>query len=161
MKTGYLVADIMTTKPVTVSSDTTVQECAAAMKQSDVGSVLVMERDEIKGILTEKDIIFKVTIDNADNSKVTAKEIMTSKDKMTSISPEKDIYDALIVMKENLVRRLPVLEGDDLKGLITINDILKIEPDLFDIMVEKISLREETRKLNVEGYDVTKDEDEP
>lgn len=160
MKTGYLVADIMTTNPVKVDGLLSVKECAEVMKRSDVGSVLVMKGSELIGIVTEKDIVFKLTVYNKDASKTTAKDIMTSKENMTIIEPNKDIYDALIVMKENKVRRLPVLAGEKLMGLITVNDILKIEPDLFDLMVERITLREEDRKLNLESFSEDDDDEE-
>ena len=159
MKTGYLVADIMTNNPIKVDGKLSVKECAEVMKNNDVGSVLIMKGNELLGIVTEKDIVFKVTVNNEDASKTTAYEIMTPKNNMTIIEPNKDIYDALIVMKENKVRRLPVLSQGNLMGLITVNDILKIEPDLFDIMVERISLREEERKMNLETNEDYEDED--
>lgn len=160
MRTGYLVADIMTTNPIKVDGKLSVKECAEVMKLNDVGSVLVMKGNELMGIVTEKDIVFKLTVTNKDASKTTASDIMTSKENMTIIEPNKDIYYALIVMKENKVRRLPVLLGDKLMGLITVNDILKIEPDLFDLLVERITLREEERKLNLDSFSEDYDDED-
>jgi len=160
MKTGYMVADIMTNDPVRLDNKANIRDCAEAMRLHDVGSILIMNASQLLGIVTEKDIVFKVTVKGLSVDDTKAVAVMTPKDMMTLIEPSKDIYDALIVMKENKVRRLPVMDGDKLAGLITLNDILKIEPDLFDIMVERITLREEDRKLNMDNYDdVEEDED--
>ena len=65
---------------------------------------------------------------------------------MITISPTKDIYDALKVMRDFNVRHLPVLDKGKFLGFLTIKDILKIQPQLFEIIVEKFELREESRK---------------
>jgi signal-transduction protein with cAMP-binding, CBS, and nucleotidyltransferase domain len=65
---------------------------------------------------------------------------------MVIISPEKDIYDAIIKMRDKDVRRLPVIHDGELIGLLTEKDILKIEPSLFDLLVERYEIREEDKK---------------
>ena len=57
-----------------------------------------------------------------------------------------DIYDALVKMRDNNIRHLPVVENNEMVWLLTIKDILKIEPQLFELIVEKFELREESRK---------------
>ena len=59
MKTGYKVGDAMTTKPVTVSQETTLQECANLMLEHHVGSLLVRDNGSILGIITEQDMVRK------------------------------------------------------------------------------------------------------
>ena len=66
--------------------------------------------------------------------------------KLLMISPSDDIYDALIKMRDSNIRHLPVVEHGKMVGLLTLKDILKIEPQLFELLVEKFELREETRK---------------
>ena len=63
-----------------------------------------------------------------------------------TITPEKDIFEALILMKEFNIRHLPVVDGSKMIGLLTLKDILKIEHQLFDLLVEKFELKEESRK---------------
>ena len=72
-------------------------------------------------------------------SDIMAKELIT-------IAPDSDIYEALIKMRDLNIRHLPVMDGSKMIGLLTLKDVLKIEPQLFDIMVEKFELREESRK---------------
>jgi signal-transduction protein with cAMP-binding, CBS, and nucleotidyltransferase domain len=67
-------------------------------------------------------------------------------EKLITISPEKDIFEAITVMRDNNIRHLPVMQDGKFYGLVTTKDILKIEPDLFELMVDRIELKEEKRK---------------
>ncbi len=147
MKTGYKAIDIMTTRPITAKPSITVKECADLMTKHAVGSIIIVEGKDLKGIVSKKDIVSKIVSMNKDASKTKVNEIMTPAKKMVTISPGIDIYEAMILMKENDVKRLPVMDDGKLLGLITSKDILKIEPALFDLLVENIRLREEDRKL--------------
>ena len=143
MKSGYKVADAMTINPISVGASTTLLECAKIMSEKHVGAVVVKSNSHSIGILTEQDIVRKAVAKGAStNEKV--KDFM--EEKLRTITPDADIYDALIKMRDNNIRHLPVVEDNKMVGLLTIKDILKIEPDLFDIVVEKFELREESRK---------------
>ncbi|MBU0472520.1 MAG: CBS domain-containing protein [Nanoarchaeota archaeon] len=144
MKTGIKVLDAMTNKPVTISSDSTVVECAKLMRKYSVGSLLIKEGKNIVGIITELDFVTKVVAKAKNPEQLSARDIM-EKD-MITITPDKDIYDAMMEMRNNDIRRLPVTEEGKIIGFLTMKDILKIEPQLFDLMVEKIELREEKSK---------------
>ena len=142
MKTGYKVVDAMTINPISVNADTTLLECARIMSEKHVGTVVVKDWNSL-GILTEQDIVRKAVANGANvNEKV--KDFMETK--LITISPDMDIYDALIKMRDNNITHLPVVKNNEMVGLLTIKDILKIEPELFDLIVEKFELREESRK---------------
>ncbi len=149
MKTGYKVSDIMTASPIKIESDSNVQQCAEIMTKQNVGSLIVMKKGKFIGFLTDEDIIHKVVLKDVLPSKITVDKIMTPLKDIVSIEPDKDIYDALAMMKENDVRRLPVMKSNNLHGLITNKDILRIQPDLFDLVADTLDLREEKRKLNL------------
>jgi signal-transduction protein with cAMP-binding, CBS, and nucleotidyltransferase domain len=144
MKTGYKVCDAMTRQPVVVSPKASLQECAKIMGDEHVGAVIVKEGDVLAGIITEQDIVRKSVILDDKPSSRTAKDIMETG--MHTIEPEKDIYDALVHMKEHNIRHLPVTDGKGMLGLLTLKDVLKIEPQLFDLLVEKFEVREEEKK---------------
>ncbi|MBS1266518.1 MAG: Homoserine O-acetyltransferase [Candidatus Woesearchaeota archaeon] len=144
IKTGYKVMDAMTRKPVTVSSDLTIIECANLMKEKHVGSLIIAQNNQLKGILTEQDIVRKVVAGKLDPKKTKVSEIMVTD--VMSIEPEIDIYEALVIMRDNNIRHLPVMFKNKITGYLTIKDILKIEPQLFELIVEKFELREEERK---------------
>jgi len=144
MKSGIQVVDAMTINIVSVSQDTTLTECAKIMKDARVGAVIVKKDGDSVGILTEKDMVRKVIAQGVDVNIEKVKDFMESK--LITIEPGADIYDALIKMRDNNIRHLPVFGNGGMVGFLTIKDILKIEPQLFDIIVEKYELREESRK---------------
>ncbi|MBS3149230.1 CBS domain-containing protein [Candidatus Woesearchaeota archaeon] len=144
MKTGISVRDSMTIKPVTAGLDASIQEIAKLMKRGKVGSIVITFKQKLVGIISEKDIVERVIAKGIPFDELKAGDIMTTE--LVTINPNDDIYDALILMGSEEIRKLPVVENDKLVGLLTSNDILKIEPALFDIMSVRTRLREEHRK---------------
>ena len=144
MQIGIKVGDIMTRDVVSIKPTSTVTECARSMFKKDVGLVIVKEDDKLKGVVTEKDIIWALTKKN-DLSRVKAKDIMLRK--ITTIKPSRDIYEALIRMKNGKLRWLPVTVKQNVIGILTIKDILRIEPSLFEIAVGNMNIKEETEKI--------------
>ncbi len=129
------VRDAMTKMPISVGPNTLILECSKIMLKEDVGSLIIKEANILRGIVTEKDLVEKIIAKELDPKKTKVKEIMT-KDVIT-IEPTKDIMQAIKIMTEKNIRRLPVVELDKLIGLLTVKDILKIQPEMFDIIIEK------------------------
>jgi len=144
MKTGYKVSDAMTERPIYVAASCSLLECAKIMSSEHVGSLIIKEVDTLKGVVTEQDIVRKAVALGLDTLKTSVADVMETR--LYTISPNDDIYDALVIMKDFNIRQLPVIDGKKLVGLLTMKDILKIEPQLFDLLVEKFELREESRK---------------
>ncbi len=144
MRTGITVHDCMTTKPISVSDGATIGDAAKIMANHRVGALLVKHGETATGIISDQDIVrhFLAKGINPINKKVSDYKV---KDLIT-IAPEADIYDAMVKMRDVGIRHLPVVEGKALVGLLTQKDILKIEPQLFDILVEKYEIAEEDRK---------------
>jgi|TARA_Y100000310_G_scaffold343798_1_gene453081 CBS domain-containing protein len=145
MKSGIQVGDAMTINLVSVGPDMNLVKCSKIMSGNNVGAVIVKDDGATLGILTEKDIVRKAVALGVNVTRKKVGEFMETK--LITINPNADIYDALIKMRDNNIRRLPVVQNDELVGLLTVKDVLKIEPQLFDIMVEKFELKEESRKL--------------
>ena len=144
MKTGYKVYDCMTTKPVSVSPDSSLEQCAKVMAKNHVGALVIKENHKSIGLVTEQDIVRKVIAKGINPLTKKVKDFMEKK--LKTVSPNSDIYDALIVMRDSNIRHLPVVDNGKMVGLLTLKDVLKIEPSLFDLLVEEFELREETRK---------------
>ena len=68
-----------------------------------------------------------------------------SKDLIT-IHPDQDIYEAAVIMRNSNIRHVPVMDGKKFMGFLTAKDVLKVQPQLFDLIVEKLELREEENK---------------
>ena len=146
METGIKVGEAMTRKPFYVSSKTTLAECALLMKEKKIGSLLVKDEDALMGILTEADIVRKAVAVSRSPAELTAGEVMETK--LVTIDGTEDIFNALNLMKKHDIRHLPVTSDNksQLHGFITVKDILKIEPELFELMVDKLDIREEELK---------------
>jgi CBS domain-containing protein len=146
METSLKVGDLMTRNFTHVPPQTTLKDCAKIMIKNKVGSLLVTENQKLKGILTEKDIVWAASkSDCKDFSEIQIKDIMTKK--VTTIKPGTDITKALKKFKTKKVRRLPVIEKRKLIGLITTTDILKIDPELFLAIHETLKIKEEKSKI--------------
>lgn len=134
----------MTENPVFLNPDDTLEKCSKVMKENHVGAVIIKDKEEPIGILTEQDIVRNVIASGINPLKKKVKEVMEKN--LTTITPEKDIFEGLMMMRDLNISHLPVVDGKRLIGLLTIKDILKIEPQLFEILVEKFELKEEERK---------------
>jgi CBS domain-containing protein len=146
MKTGVFVGDIMTRSFIYVSPNTDLKKCVETLVKKRVGSLIVKDEEKLVGILTEKDIIWAIVKKSVkDLSKILAKDL--ARRKVITIKPSADVVDALNKMKREKVRRLPVVENGKVIGMLTMNDILKIDPGLFELIVENVQIKEETAKL--------------
>ena len=150
MKIGVKVGDVMTRDFIAVSPDTSVADCSKEMIKNKVGSLIIKENQRLEGIITEGDII-RAIAKKKDLSKIKAREVM-SKNVMT-VSPSEDIYDALLKMKGKMagksIRWLPVAVKGSVIGMLTVKDILRIEPSLFEIASKYTPIREEEEKLKM------------
>jgi CBS domain-containing protein len=146
MDTGIKVGDLMTRNFIHVAPDTDLRKCAKTMVKKRVGSLIIKEGEKLKGILTEKDIIWAVVKKSKKDLKdIKAKDLM--KRKVITIKPGADITDAIRKFKKKKIRRLPVVERGKLIGFLTSKDVLKIDPGLFQLIAETIKIKEETKKL--------------
>ncbi|MGC9309236.1 MAG: CBS domain-containing protein [Candidatus Nanoarchaeia archaeon] len=146
METGIKVGDLMTRNFIYVNPDTNLKECSKTMVKKRVGSLIVKENNKLKGILTEKDILWAIVKKSKKHlSEIKAKDLM--KRKVITIKPSADITEAMKKMKKKKLRRLPVIENKKVIGIITTNDILKIEPSLFELFAENMKIKEESDKL--------------
>jgi len=125
MKIGIKVGDIMTRDFVSAKPDISVLQAIKLMVKKRVGSLILEEKNILKGILTEKDILWALSKKNSkkDLSKINAIEICTKK--ITTIKPSADIVDAIRLMRKAKFRRLPVTIKKRVIGLLTEKDILR------------------------------------
>lgn len=130
------IEDLARTEVVTAASTTPVTELAKTMENEDVGSVVITDGDEPIGIVTDRDLTLRVIGEGADSSTLTAEDVMTAD--LTAIESGAGFYEAADLMAENGVRRLPVLEGDALVGIITADDLTELLADEQQHMAEII-----------------------
>ncbi len=138
---SMFVKDIMAVNVVTMPPDATVLEVSKSMAEMDIGSIIIIDKDRPVGIITESDIVRRVIAEEKDAKKTTASDIMTSP--IIHVEPGTGLTDAMRVMAKSNIRRVAVLKNNSLAGIITSRDILRWSPELIDILVESLRLRNE------------------
>jgi len=93
------------------------------MAEKEVGSVLVIENGKVQGIVTERDYARKVVLEGKTSPDTPVAEIMTTH--VLCTRPEQTIEEAMALMTEKRVRHLPVLEHGEIKGVVSIGDLVK------------------------------------
>lgn len=126
------VKEAMTRRVITIHPDATVDRAAKKMTRARVGTLIVMKNGKPVGILTDSDILRKVVAKNLKPSEVRVKDIMSSP--IITVSPSDTLEEAKNKMMIYKVRRLPVVEGGELRGIITATDIMRIHPEVVMLM---------------------------
>jgi len=149
MKTGIRVSDAMTSSMITIGEDESIMNCAKLMIKEGVGSLVVVDEKKLLGIVTERDMLNKVLAKDNNIKKTPVSSIMTKKP--IYANPDLDLYDAMVLMRLENIRRLPVVDKGEVIGLLTHRDILSIQPELYDLVIESFNIREKEKKLRLNG----------
>ena len=116
-----LVRHAMTESPQTAKPDMNAADAAALMRQLDVGVIPVCEDGRLLGLVTDRDLVMRVVAERKDPDSVKLSDILTKSP--VTISPDEKLADALNLMSENRIRRLPVMKGSDLVGILSLGDV--------------------------------------
>ena len=127
------VREVMTSNPRTIESSTSTTEAARLMKDEDVGSLPIVEGDRLSGMVTDRDIAVRIVAEGRDPS-TPAREACSAGD-LTTVTPDTTAEQAAQIMRDNAVRRLPVVEGDRPVGVVSLGD-LAIERDEHSALAE-------------------------
>ena len=120
------VADILSRKGkniTNVSADTSVLDALKIMADQNIGSIVIMDGNQYLGILTERDYSRKVILKGKSSTDTKVEEIMSSD--IPRITPSDTIEYCMQLMSDKNIRYLPVFDGDELSGIISINDVVK------------------------------------
>jgi CBS domain-containing protein len=120
------VGDIMTTDLVTLPATATAVEAARAMRTSDIGDVIVLEDSRMLGIVTDRDIVVRTVAEGREPASTPIGEICSRE--LTTVSPNTDVNDAVALMRERALRRLPVVKDGRPVGIVSLGD-LAVERD--------------------------------
>ena len=116
------VADVMVFRVVRVSPDDTVSVAIARMLEENVGSVGVCEGEKLVGMFTERDVL-RLAGEGSQFAEVRIGDVMTRQ--LVTLAPDDDILDAARLMGERKIRHLPVLEGENLLGIVGIREVVR------------------------------------
>jgi len=116
----YFARDIMKEQVVTVDSTATVMDAAKKMDEKNIGCVIVMEKERPLGILTERDFVKKIAINEKPMS-TPVRNVMSSP--LISIDPDATVWELAELMKLKRVHKVPVIQENKLLGIVTTTDI--------------------------------------
>jgi CBS domain-containing protein len=133
-----LVREIMNKDVVVAEPDITVKEAAEIMSKHHIGSLVILKDKKILGIVTERNVLNAVA-QGKDAELTTVKEIM--KKNVVTIAPDRSVEDAVDLMTEHKIKKLPVVDADKLVGIITASDIIVVEPKLLERIANLISIK--------------------
>jgi CBS domain-containing protein len=115
------VREVMTAAPETVTPETTLRDAAALMERMDIGNVLVVDNDELRGIVTDRDIAVRAVAKGLSAAKTPVREVFTPS--AVSVSPTSTVQEAIELMREHDIRRVPVVESGVPVGIVSLGDL--------------------------------------
>ncbi len=115
------VREVMTPNPVTLQASVPVMEAAKVMSQRNMGDVIVQQDGKICGIVTDRDIVIRALAQGKDPKTTTLESICSQK--LTTISPDQTTSEAVRLMQERSIRRLPVVEDGRVMGIVSLGDL--------------------------------------
>ena len=107
----------------TITPEASVFDAIKLMADKNIGALLVMEAEEVAGIVTERDYARKIVLMSRSSKQTPVREIMTSA--VMYVRPDQTSEECMVLMTENRLRHLPVIEGGRLLGIISIGDLVK------------------------------------
>jgi CBS domain-containing protein len=121
------VRDLMTPNPVTLSAASTLVDAAMAMRDFDVGVIIVLDNGQMYGIATDRDIIVRAIANG--NYPATTKLGEVCSRELTTLAPSDSVDDAVRLMRDKTIRRLPVVENGQPLGIVSLGDLIsELEP---------------------------------
>jgi CBS domain-containing protein len=119
---GKPIREVMTRNPCAIDAEKPVTHAAKMMKEENVGFAPIVEGDRVVGTLTDRDIALKVVAEGLDPQSTTVRDIASTD--LVTVDPEQNLDEALRLMAQNQVRRLPVVEEDGrLVGVVAQKDV--------------------------------------
>lgn len=144
------VEDVMIKDVIAVDAISTIKEAVEIMNKHEIGCLVVIERNKLVGILTERDILKRVLAVTKNPEKTKVGEIMTTR--VLTVSPATDLEEAAKLMFENNVKKLPVVSEGKLVGLVTLTDLARFQPEIIRLLRRLIGENTPKRMKKVLDY---------
>ena len=123
---AQIIRDVMTPDPISILAASSVADAARAMRDADIGDVIVLKDSWVYGIITDRDIVVRGVAGGRDPAATKVGDICSQE--LTSVLPTDEVEQAVLLMRDKAVRRLPVVDGGKPVGIVSIGD-LAIERD--------------------------------
>ncbi len=116
-----IIRNVMTASPRTLDARATVQEAAQTMLEHDIGDVIVCDGENVCGIVTDRDITIRAVAPGKDPAATKLGDICSKE--LVTLSPDDSVDDAVRLMRDKAIRRVPVVEGGKPVGVVSIGDL--------------------------------------
>lgn len=126
------ISDVMIKDVITIDENATVKEAAEIMNKFEIGCLIAVRKGKAMGIITERDLLKRVVAEARDANKTKVKEIMSSP--LVVVEPNMDLEEAARLMFQMKIKKLPVVEGKRLVGLVSLTDIARFQPQMIKIL---------------------------
>ena len=123
-------------KVISISADETVYKALELMASENIGALLVMEGEQVVGIVSEREYARKVILEGRSSLKTDVRKIMVTK--VLYITPEMSVEEGLALMSDKRCRHLPVLEDNKLIGMVSIGDLVKAHVAEKNFMIDQL-----------------------
>ena len=145
---SILVRHAMTESPQTVRTDMNAGDAAALMRSVDVGALPVVEGTKLMGLVTDRDLVLRVLAERKDPVAVRVGDIVTASP--FTVTPDMRLSEARELMEKHRVRRLPVMIGEELVGILSMGDVAWATASTREVgeAVKAVSESESTRTMN-------------
>ena len=137
------VEDVMVREVVTIDENSTVKEAADVMNKFEIGCLIAVRKGKAMGIITERDLLKRVVAEAKDASKTKVKDVMSSP--LVVVEPHMELEEAVKLMFQMKIKKLPVVDEKRLVGLITLTDIARFQPQMIKIL-KQLAMRQATPK---------------
>jgi CBS domain-containing protein len=136
---GTKVHEVMTDRPRCVTPETTISEAAQLMKSDDIGSLPILDGEQLAGVVTDRDIVIRAIAEGKDPRGMPVREVASRE--LVTVHADEDLSNALKLMASQQVRRLPVVDDDNrLVGIVAQADVaIEAKENAVGEMVEEIS----------------------
>lgn len=115
------VREVMHPDPVTLEASSSALDASRKMRDSDIGNVIVTENGKLRGIVTDRDLVVRCMANGDDPTQTRLGSLCT--DDLVTLTPEASASDAVKLMRERAIRRIPVVEANRAVGVVSIGDL--------------------------------------
>jgi CBS domain-containing protein len=137
------VEDVMVRDVITIDENSTVREAADVMNKFEIGCLIAVKKGKAVGIITERDLLKRVVAEARDVNKTKVKAVMSSP--LVVVEPSMDLEEAVKLMFQMKIKKLPVVEEKRLVGLVSLTDIARFQPQMIKIL-KQLAMRQAAPK---------------
>ena len=137
------VEDVMITEVITIDENSSVKEAADVMNKFEIGCLIAVRKGKAMGIITERDLLKRVVADVKDATKTKVKDVMSSP--LVVVEPNMELEEAVKLMFQMKIKKLPVVDEKRLIGLVSLTDIARFQPQMIKIL-KQLAMRQAAPK---------------